>query len=104
MESHALTGLFPPIAYSFNGKPGPSPPKLAAHQPRGRLQPDARQPWVDLGRCFISTRLAVARARLAQPRPAARDVTLRLQLLSRRTCRSGARWGGDSRRHHQYIP
>jgi hypothetical protein len=23
MESYALTGLIPPIAYSFNGKPGP---------------------------------------------------------------------------------
>lgn len=44
---------------------------------------------VDLGRCFISTRLVVGRPR--QPRLAACDVTLRLQLLSRRTCRSGAR-------------
>lgn len=44
MESHALTGLFPPIAYSFDGKAGPSPPKLAAHRSRGRLQPDARRP------------------------------------------------------------
>lgn len=44
MESHASTGLLPPIAYSFDGKAGPSPPKLAAHPPRGRLQPDARRP------------------------------------------------------------
>lgn len=40
MESLALTGLFPPIAYSFDGKAGSSPPKLAAHRSRGRLQPD----------------------------------------------------------------
>lgn len=45
MESHTLTGLFPPIAYSFDGKAGPSPPKLAEHRSRGRLQPGARRPW-----------------------------------------------------------
>lgn len=44
MESHASTGLFPPIAYSFDGKAGPSPTKLAEHPPRGRLQPEARRP------------------------------------------------------------
>lgn len=90
MESHTLTGLFPPIAYSFDGKAGPSPPKLAAHRSRGRLQPES-QTLVDLGRCFISTRLVVGRPR--QPRLAACDVTLRLQLWSRRTYRSGASRG-----------
>lgn len=45
MESLALTGLFPPIAYSFDGKAGSSPPKLAAYRSRGRLQPDTRRPW-----------------------------------------------------------
>lgn len=44
MESHASTGLLPPIAYSLDGRAGSSPPKLAEHPPRGRLQPDARRP------------------------------------------------------------
>lgn len=35
MESHALTGLLPPIAYSFNGKTAPVLPSLQHISPGG---------------------------------------------------------------------
>lgn len=65
MESHALTGLFPPIAYSFNGKTAPVLPSLQHIGPGGGSSQTLSDLGSTLGVVSFPRDLTTARAWLA---------------------------------------